>query len=37
MWIGDALPERDVPGVIAAFLIGQGLIAALFFTWRAVY
>ena len=31
------LPARAVPGWAAAFGIGQGLCAALFFTWRALF
>jgi len=31
------IPPRAVPGWAAAFGIGQGLCAALFFTWRALF
>jgi hypothetical protein len=31
------LPARAVPGCAAMFGIGQGIAAALFFTWRALY
>jgi hypothetical protein len=31
------LPPRAVPGWAAAFGIGQGFCAALFFTWRALF
>jgi hypothetical protein len=31
------LPARAVPGWAAAFGIGQGVCAALFFTWRALF
>jgi hypothetical protein len=31
------LPARAVPGWAAAFGIGQGFCAALFFTWRALF
>jgi mannosyltransferase PIG-V len=31
------LPARAVPGWVAAFGIGQGFCAALFFTWRALF
>jgi hypothetical protein len=37
MWLGAAVPERQMPGLIAAFSVLQGLIAVLFFTWRAVF
>lgn len=30
-------PPRTIPGWTAAFGIGQGLCAALFFTWRALF
>ena len=31
------LPRRAVPPLITAFALGQGLAAALFFTWRPLY
>jgi hypothetical protein len=31
------LPRQSVPGWIAAFAVGQGLCAALFFTWRELF
>jgi hypothetical protein len=31
------IPSRHVPAWAAAFGIGQGLCAALFFTWRELY
>ena len=31
------LPRQAVPGWVAAFAILQGLVAALFFTWRELF
>ena len=31
------LPPRAVPALVTAFAIGQGLAAALFFTWRPLF
>jgi hypothetical protein len=35
--LAGTLPPRSVPAVIAAFAMMQGLVAALFFTWRSLY
>ncbi len=35
--LAAVLPARAVPGWAAAFGIGQGFCAALFFTWRALF
>jgi hypothetical protein len=37
LWLAAAVPERQLPAVVLGFAIGQGLIAALFFTWRPVF
>jgi hypothetical protein len=37
LWLAAAVPERYATAVIAAFAVGQGLIAVLFFTWRPVF
>lgn len=37
LWLALTLPPRATTGLAAAFAVGQGLIAALFFTWRPVY
>ena len=31
------VPRRNVPAWVAAFAVGQGLCAALFFTWRELF
>jgi hypothetical protein len=31
------LPGRALPAVVVAFAVGQGLLAALFYTWRGIY
>lgn len=35
--LGAVLPLRAVPAVAAAFGLLQGLVAALFYTWREMY
>jgi hypothetical protein len=35
--LASMLPPRSAPAVCAAFGVLQGLLAALFFTWRDVY
>ena len=37
LWLAAAVPERHLPTLAMAFALGQGLIAALFFTWRPVF
>ncbi len=37
LWIGALLPPGSLAGWIAASCVLQGLIAALFFTWRPVF
>lgn len=37
MWAGAALPQKYLPGVVAACCVLQGLVAVLFFTWRPAY
>jgi hypothetical protein len=37
IWLGATVPSRWRDGAVMAFALGQGLIAALFFSWRAVY
>jgi hypothetical protein len=37
LWLAAAVPERYLTGLIAAFAVGQGLVAVLFFTWRPVF
>jgi Mannosyltransferase (PIG-V) len=37
IWLSAATPKPVRPALIALLAIGQGLAAALFFTWRAVY
>jgi hypothetical protein len=34
LWLGAALPARGREALAALFLLGQGVVAALFFTWR---
>jgi len=31
------VPRRNVPSWVAAFAVGQGLCATLFFTWRELF
>jgi hypothetical protein len=35
--LAAALPRQAVPGWAAAFGVLQGLVAALFFTWRELF
>jgi mannosyltransferase PIG-V len=35
--LAATLPPRSIPAVAAAFAMMQGLVAALFFTWRSLY
>lgn len=37
MWAGAVVPPRALPAVVAACCVMQGLIAALFFSWRPIY
>jgi hypothetical protein len=37
MALAAVLPEAFVPAVLVAFAVGQGLTAALFFTWRPMF
>jgi hypothetical protein len=37
LWLGIAVPDRHRDAWIAAFAIGQGLLAVLYFTWRPPY
>lgn len=37
LWLALALPPRATVGLATAFAVGQGLVAALFFTWRPVF
>jgi hypothetical protein len=37
LWLGAVVPPRYVPAVIAAFCTVQGLVAALFFSWRPIF
>lgn len=37
LWLAAVVPERQLPALAMAFALGQGLIAALFFTWRPVF
>jgi Mannosyltransferase (PIG-V) len=37
LWLGLAVPERHRPAWTAAFAMGQGLVAALFYTWRPFF
>ena len=37
LWLGAAVPEQHRPYWLAAFGMGQGLVAVLFFTWRPPY
>jgi len=36
LWLGLALPARGREALAALFLLGQGVVAALFFTWRSM-
>jgi len=35
--LAASVPPRAVPPLITAFAVGQGLAAALFFTWRPLF
>jgi hypothetical protein len=35
--LAAVLPSRTVPGVLVVFAMFQGLVAALFYTWRSLY
>jgi len=35
--LAASLPPRSVPSFVTAFALGQGLAAALFFTWRPLF
>jgi len=37
LWLGAVVPERQRTGWVAGFAIGQGIMAALFYTWRPPY
>ena len=37
LWLGAAVPQNQRPYWAASFALGQGLVAALFFTWRPPY
>jgi hypothetical protein len=37
LWLAAAIPLRHHTGWIVAFAVLQGLVAALFFTWRPVF
>lgn len=37
VWLGLSIPAHYRPVLVAVFAIGQGLAAALFFTWRALF
>jgi hypothetical protein len=37
LWLAAVLPERQLTAWVAAFAIGQGLMAVLFYTWRPPY
>jgi hypothetical protein len=37
IWLGATIPSRWRDSAVMAFALGQGLIAALFFSWRALY
>jgi DNA ligase D-like protein (predicted polymerase) len=37
LWLAAAVPERYLTPLVVAFAVGQGLVAALFFTWRPVF
>ena len=37
LWLAATLSERQLQAVIVGFAMAQGLIAALFFTWRPVF
>jgi len=37
IWLGATTPPPLRPALIALFAMGQGLVAVLFFTWRALY
>lgn len=37
LYLADAVPPRHQPYWIAAFAMGQALVASMFFTWRELY
>jgi hypothetical protein len=37
LWLGAVVPERHRSAWLAAFAMGQALVAAMFFTWRPVF
>jgi hypothetical protein len=37
LWLGAAIPERRLGMWVLVFALGQGLMAVLFYTWRAPY
>lgn len=37
LWLGAIVPPRQVPAWAAGFCLLQGLVAALFFTWRPIF
>ena len=37
LWLASAVPARQRPHWVTAFAVGQGLCAALFYTWRELF
>ena len=37
LWLAQAIEPDHRYAWVAAFAIGQGLVAALFFTWRPIF
>jgi hypothetical protein len=37
LWFGAVVPERQRAAWVAAFAVGQGVMAVLFYTWRPPY
>ena len=37
LWLASAVPARQRPHWVAAFAVGQGLCATLFYTWRELF
>ncbi len=37
VWLGLAVPERQRAALAAALAMGQGALAAMFFTWRPIF
>jgi hypothetical protein len=37
LWLAHAIPRQRWYAWVAAFAVGQGLVAALFFTWRPIF